>query len=81
MSTANPMDKFEGMDYETAITKLNQLISRLEKNDGTFDELMEVYKEAYEYYTYCTAYLNTAADKVKDLNARMAHLLIKGEGM
>ncbi|MBQ8000573.1 MAG: exodeoxyribonuclease VII small subunit [Ruminococcus sp.] len=81
MSTANPMDKFKEMDYETAITKLNQLISRLERNDGTFDELMEVYKEAYEYYIYCTEYLNTAADKIKDLNSRMAQLLIKGEGM
>ncbi len=81
MSTANPMDKFECMDYETAINKLNELISILERGEGTFDELIEVYKEAFEYYTYCTAYLNTAADKVKDLNARMAQLLIKGEDM
>lgn len=81
MSTANPMDKFKDMDYETATVKLNQLITTLERGEGTFDELIEVYKEAYEYYTYCTAYLNTAADKVKDLNARMAQLLIKGEDM
>ncbi|MBQ2944092.1 MAG: exodeoxyribonuclease VII small subunit [Ruminococcus sp.] len=75
MSTVNNTDKFEGMDYETALTKLTELISRLERSDGTFLELMEVYKEAFEYYTYCTAYLNTAADKIKDLNIRMAELL------
>ncbi len=75
MSTANPMEKFKDMDYETALNKLSELISKLERSEGTFTELMEVYKEAFEYYTYCTAYLNTAADKIKDLNNRMAELL------
>lgn len=81
MSTPNIMDKFKDMDYETAINKLNQLITILERNEGTFDELMEVYKEAFEYYTYCTAYLHTAADKIKALNDRMASLLNSEEGV
>lgn len=81
MSTPNPTDKFRDMDYETALTKLNQLITTLERGEGTFDELINVYKEAFEYYTYCTAYLNTAADKIKDLNARMAKLLNAQEDM
>lgn len=72
---SNEINKFEGMDYETALKKLSELISRLERSDGSFLELMEVYKEAFEYYTYCTAYLNTASDKIKDLNIRMAELL------
>ncbi len=75
MSTANPLEKFKDMDYETAVTRLSELITKLERSDGTFTELMDVYKEAFEYYTYCTAYLNTAADKIKDLNNRMAELL------
>jgi exodeoxyribonuclease VII small subunit len=68
------MNKFENMDYETAINKLNSLIGILERNEGTFDELLEVYKEAFEYYTYCCEYLNTSADKIKELNSRLSGL-------
>ena len=74
MSTENLQDKFKDMDYETALSELNRCIRILEKGEGDFLELIEVYKEAYEYYTYCTAYLNTAADKIKDLNLRMAQV-------
>ncbi len=70
--SANPENKFENMDYETAINKLNSLIGVLERNEGTFDELIEVYKEAFEYYTYCNEYLTLSAEKIKDLNNRLS---------
>lgn len=66
-----PENKFENMDYETAIKKLNSLIGILERNEGGFDELIEVYKEAFEYYTYCSEYLTLSAEKIKDLNNRL----------
>lgn len=80
MSNTTP-DKFENMDYETAINKLTELIGILERSDGSFDELMEVYREAFEYYTYCTMYLRTASEKVKALNERMAQIANSQEGL
>ena len=74
MDNLTTQDKFKGMDYETAVTKLRSLIGILERNEGTFDELIEVYKEAFEYYNYCCEYLHTAADKIKELNAAMAQI-------
>lgn len=72
-------DKFKDMDYEKAVNKLTELIGILERGEGTFDELLEVYKEAFEYYTYCSEYLSTAAEKIKDLNARMSEIASSGE--
>lgn len=79
MSNEVTLESLKDMDYETAVTELNSLITILERNEGTFDELIQVYKKAFVYYTYCTEYLHTAADKIKDLNVRMAELLSKGE--
>ncbi len=81
MSTNTPADKFKNMDYETAIKKLTELIGILERNEGSFDEMMQVYTEAYGYYTYCCSYLNTASEKIKDLNQRMAEILGRQEDM
>ncbi len=65
-------DKFKDMSYEAAIEKLTELISVLEKGEGNFDELMEVYKEAFEYFTFCSEYLNSAGEKMRALNAKLA---------
>lgn len=80
MST-NHVNKFENMDYETAINKLNSLIGILERNEGTFDELIEVYKEAFEYYTYCCEYLSASAEKIKELNNRLSSVTNPREDM
>lgn len=74
MDNLTVQDKFKDMDYETAVNKLNSLIGILERSEGTFDELIEVYKEAFEYYNYCAEYLHTAADKIKELNSRMTRI-------
>lgn len=72
MSNINLQDKFKDMDYETAINKLNSLICILEKGEGSLDELMAVYKEAFEYYNFCSEYLNKTAEKIKELNASLS---------
>ncbi len=65
-------DKFANLSYEDAIKKLSELISFLEKGEGNFDEMMEVYKEAFEYFTFCSEYLNSAGEKMRELNAKIS---------
>lgn len=61
-------DKFKDMDYETAIGRLQECIDILEKGDRSLEELLEIYKEAFEYHAFCTKYLTDMADKFKDVN-------------
>lgn len=65
-------EKFKSMDYETAVKKLSSLISELESGKLSFDDTLAAYKEAFEYYTYCSDYLKTAGEKIKEMNAKMS---------
>lgn len=67
-------DKFENMDYETALNKLSGLISDLESGKLSFDDTLKAYKEAFEYYTFCSDYLKTAGEKIKEMNAKMSQI-------
>ena len=67
-------DKFKNMDYETALNKLNSLISDLESSNLSFDETLSAYKEAFEYYTFCSEYLKEAGEKIKEMNAKMSQI-------
>lgn len=79
MSDINLNSKFEGMSYETAVNKLKSLIGILERGEGSLDELMAVYKEAFEYYNFCSEYLAQTAEKIKDMNASLTSF-IKDKG-
>ena len=67
-------DKFKDMDYETALKKLSSLISELENGNLSFDDTLVAYKEAFEYYTFCSEYLKTAGEKIKEMNAKMSQI-------
>ncbi len=67
-------DKFKNMDYETALKKLSALIADLEGGALSFDDTLSAYKEAFEYYTFCSEYLKTAGEKIKEMNAKMAQV-------
>lgn len=67
-------DKFKDMDYETAIKKLSSLIASLESGNLSFDDTLIAYKEAFEYYTFCSDYLKTAGEKIKEMNAKMSQV-------
>ncbi len=67
-------DKFKNMDYETALKKLTSLISDLESGNLSFDDTLTAYKEAFEYYTFCSEYLKTAGEKIKEMNAKMSRV-------
>ena len=66
--------KFKDMDYETALKKLSSLISELENGNLSFDDTLIAYKEAFEYYTFCSEYLKTAGEKIKEMNAKMSQI-------
>ena len=72
-------NKFDGMDYEIAVNKIKDLIGILERGEGTLDELMAVYKEAFEYYNFCSEYLAQTSEKIKELNATLTSF-IKNQG-
>ena len=67
-------DKFKNMDYEEAVKKLSSLISELESGNLSFDDTLASYKEAFEYYTFCSDYLKTAGEKIKEMNAKMSQI-------
>ncbi|MBQ7385488.1 MAG: exodeoxyribonuclease VII small subunit [Ruminococcus sp.] len=67
-------DKFKNMDYEQAVKKLSSLISELESGNLSFDDTLKAYKEAFEYYTFCSDYLKTAGEKIKEMNAKMSQI-------
>ena len=67
-------NKFKDMDYETALKKLSSLISELENGNLSFDDTLITYKEAFEYYTFCSEYLKTAGEKIKEMNAKMSQI-------
>lgn len=64
-------NKFENMTYEEAMIKLKELIGVLERGEGSFDELLTVYRSAFEYYTFCSEYLSTAGEKIRELNSKL----------
>lgn len=67
-------DKFKNIDYEQAVKKLSSLISELESGNLSFDDTLKAYKEAFEYYTFCSDYLKTAGEKIKEMNAKMSQI-------
>ena len=67
-------DKFKNMDYEQAVKKLSTLITELESGNLSFDDTLKAYKEAFEYYTFCSDYLKTAGEKIKEMNAKMSQI-------
>ncbi len=73
-------DKFKDMDYETAVNKLSTLISQLEGGKLGFDETLETYREAFEYYSFCSDYLKSAESKIREMNEAMSRISPISEG-
>ena len=61
-------EELEGMEYEVAIKKLKSIIITLERDKPNIDEYIELYKEAFVYYAYCTEYLKQSKGKVQELS-------------
>lgn len=56
------------MKYEEAISKLDEIILRLEKNDVTLDEAIELYKNGIDLSLSCRKQLDEAKLKINEID-------------
>lgn len=53
--------------FETAYTRLDQLLQEMSSEDISLDKSLEAYAEAAELIKFCNAELNNAKLKIKDI--------------
>jgi exodeoxyribonuclease VII small subunit len=56
------------LSYEQAFQELEQIVEKLESNQGTLDESMALFERGQKLSQYCTALLENAELKVQHLN-------------
>lgn len=55
------------MTYEKAISRLEEIVSALEKNDVTLDESLKLFEEGTKLTAFCADQLKNAQQKIKEL--------------
>lgn len=55
------------MTYEKAITRLEEILDLMEKNDLPLDESIKLYEEGTRLTVYCSEMLNKAQQKITEL--------------
>lgn len=60
------MNKSE-MTYEKAMSRLEEIVGILEKNEISLDEALELFKEGTELTAYCSKKLNDAKQKITEI--------------
>jgi exodeoxyribonuclease VII small subunit len=58
-----PRKKYK--DYETAMTRLDDITERLESGEVKLEEAIELYSEGLEIARFCTRKLSEAEKKIK----------------
>ncbi len=53
-------------DFETSLKRLDQIVTKLESEDVTLDQSVELYKQGKELARRCTALLNAARKSIED---------------
>ena len=61
-----------GLSYEQAFQELEQIVEKLENNQGTLDESMALFERGQRLAQYCAGLLETAELKVQRLNPTTA---------
>jgi len=61
-----------GLSYEQAFQELEQIVEKLENNQGTLDESMALFERGQKLAQYCAGLLETAELKVQRLNPTTA---------
>lgn len=56
------------LTFEQAQTKLEETIKKMESNDCTLEQSVELYKEAMSYLSLCSDKLKEAKAKIVELN-------------
>jgi exodeoxyribonuclease VII small subunit len=62
-----PDNDLTGLSYEQAFQELEQIVEKLESNQGTLDESMTLFERGQKLSQYCTTLLETAELKVQQL--------------
>lgn len=55
------------MTYEKAISRLEEIVELMEKNDLSLDESIKLYEEGTKLTAYCSDLLNKAQQKITEL--------------
>ncbi len=56
------MDK--NLTYEQAVSRLEEIVAKLEKNDISLDEALSLFEEGTRLTAFCTNKLNEAKQKI-----------------
>ena len=54
------------MTYKEAITKLEEIVNRIENEDPDVDEISGLVKEAYELLMFCKSRLKATEEEVQE---------------
>lgn len=57
----------EDMTYEKAISRLEEIVALLEKNETTLDESIKLYEEGTRLTVFCSERLAEAQQKITEL--------------
>ncbi len=55
------------MTYEQAVSRLDEIVSMLEKNESSLDEALALFEEGTKLTAFCTKKLNEAKAKITEL--------------
>ena len=56
------------MTYEQAISRLEEIVSILEKNEVSLDEALELFEEVTRLTSFCADKLKNAKAKITEIN-------------
>ena len=57
----------DNLTYETAVKRLEEIVSLLEKNDVSLDEALELFEEGTKLTKFCSEKLSTAKQKITEI--------------
>ncbi len=56
------------MTYEQAISRLEEIVKILEKNDATLEESLKLFEEGTRLTAFCSEMLKNAKTKITEIN-------------
>ena len=57
----------EALTYEKAVTRLEEIVSLLEKNEISLDESLALFEEGTKLVAFCSNKLNEAKQKIVEI--------------
>lgn len=60
----------ENLTYEQAITRLEEIVGILEKNDVSLDDSLALFEEGTKLVSFCTNKLNNAKIKITEIEEK-----------